>query len=100
MRNILTRVVSNSLYVFLILIDAISLNLFPKNPPRGVSSTVRRCVEKETGKEFACKIIDVSGDASDPDGVAIRESTLREISVLRGVVGHSFISTVQVLYNI
>jgi len=58
---------------------------------RGVSSTVRRCVEKETGKEFACKIIDVSGDASDPDGVAIRESTLREISVLRRVVGHSFI---------
>ena len=100
MRNILTHVLPDSLYVLVTLIDTISLNLFPKNFPRGVSSTVRRCVEKETGKEFACKIIDVSGDASDPDGVAIRESTLREISVLRRVVGHSYISTVQILYKI
>jgi len=58
---------------------------------RGVSSTVRRCVEKETGKEFACKIIDISGDSSDPEGRAIRESTVQEIQVLRRVAGHPYI---------
>ena len=29
---------------------------------RGVSSTVRRCVEKDTGKSYAAKIVDVSQD--------------------------------------
>ena len=59
---------------------------------RGVSSTVRRCIDKENGREFACKIIDVSGAASDPEGSAIRESTRREISILRRVAGHPYIS--------
>jgi len=58
---------------------------------RGVSSTVRRCIDKENGREFACKIIDVSGAASDPEGSAIRESTRREISILRRVAGHPYI---------
>ncbi|OQR79841.1 phosphorylase kinase gamma subunit-like [Tropilaelaps mercedesae] len=57
---------------------------------RGVSSTVRRCVEKNTGREFAAKIIDVSS----PD--AINESsflaaTRREIAILRRAAGHSHI---------
>lgn len=38
---------------------------------RGVSSTVRRCIEKETGKEFAAKIIDVSADLEDSQGECI-----------------------------
>ena len=59
---------------------------------RGVSSTVRRCVEKETGREYACKIMDISGDPSENDGPQLRESTLREISILRRVAGHPFIS--------
>jgi phosphorylase kinase gamma subunit len=59
---------------------------------RGVSSTVRRCIEKETGREFAAKIIDLAGQ--DPgDCEALREATLREISILREVAGHPYIST-------
>jgi len=58
---------------------------------RGVSSTVRRCVEKETGREYACKIMDISGDPSENDGPQLKESTLREISVLRRVAGHPYI---------
>ena len=61
---------------------------------RGVSSTVRRCVEKETGREYACKIMDISGDPSENDGPKLKESTLREISVLRRVAGHPYISTI------
>jgi phosphorylase kinase gamma subunit len=59
---------------------------------RGVSSTVRRCVEKETGREYACKIMDINGDPSETEGPAMRESTLREIAILRRVAGHPYIS--------
>ena len=59
---------------------------------RGVSSTVRRCVEKETGREYACKIMDINGDPSELDGPAMREAILREIAILRRVAGHPYIS--------
>ncbi|XP_001947448.1 phosphorylase b kinase gamma catalytic chain, skeletal muscle/heart isoform [Acyrthosiphon pisum] len=52
---------------------------------RGVSSTVRRCVEKETGMEFAAKIIDLSNDPEN------RGATLEEINILRMVIGHEYI---------
>jgi len=55
---------------------------------KGVSSTVRRAVLKETGTSFAVKIIDVSQDLVDPDGLTLREQTYREVSVLRQVAGH------------
>ncbi|RWS15625.1 phosphorylase b kinase gamma catalytic chain: skeletal muscle/heart isoform-like isoform X1 [Dinothrombium tinctorium] len=58
---------------------------------RGVSSTVRRCIEKESGKEFAAKIIDVSGDLEDSQGLTLRQATRREISILRIVAGHPYI---------
>ncbi|GAB6030229.1 hypothetical protein CHUAL_005905 [Chamberlinius hualienensis] len=58
---------------------------------RGVSSIVRRCIEKETGKEFAAKIIDINGDSDDLDGHATREATKREIQILRLVAGHSYV---------
>lgn len=58
---------------------------------RGVSSTVRRCIEKETGKEFAAKIIDVSADLEDSQGLTLRQATLREISILKLVAGHPYI---------
>jgi len=55
---------------------------------RGVSSTVRRAVLKETGGSFAVKIIDVSQDLVDSDGLSLKDQTFREISILRMVAGH------------
>ncbi|XP_043216018.1 phosphorylase b kinase gamma catalytic chain, skeletal muscle/heart isoform-like isoform X2 [Amphibalanus amphitrite] len=55
---------------------------------RGVSSTVRRCVDKETGTEYAVKIIDIS---EADHGSDIKESTHREVEVLRMVQGHPYV---------
>lgn len=57
---------------------------------RGVSSTVRRCIEKDTGKDYAAKIIDISADIDDSSG-SLREATIREIATLKLVAGHSYI---------
>ncbi|KAA0197266.1 hypothetical protein HAZT_HAZT003149, partial [Hyalella azteca] len=54
---------------------------------RGGCSVVRRCIEKETGQEFAAKIIDMS-DANDN---SILEATKREVQILRMVAGHPYI---------
>jgi len=59
---------------------------------RGVSSTVRRCVEKETGMEFAAKIIDLSNDPEN------RGATLEEINILRMVIGHEYSSKYYLIY--
>lgn len=48
-------------------------------------------IEKETGLEFAAKIIDVSADLEDATGMTLKEATLREISILRMLSGHPFI---------
>ncbi|XP_014248098.1 phosphorylase b kinase gamma catalytic chain, skeletal muscle/heart isoform [Cimex lectularius] len=52
---------------------------------RGISSTVRRCVDKETGLEYAVKIIDIS---TEPGALAC---TREEIRILRMVAGHRYI---------
>ncbi|KAK8405037.1 hypothetical protein O3P69_001545 [Scylla paramamosain] len=54
---------------------------------RGGCSVVRRCIEKETGQQYAAKIIDLS-DSSDE---GVYEATKREIEVLRMVAGHPYI---------
>ena len=59
---------------------------------RGVSSIVRRCIEKETGFEYAAKIIDVSSDPDDPQGLTLLQASHREISILQLAAGHRFIS--------
>jgi phosphorylase kinase gamma subunit len=53
---------------------------------KGISSVVRRVVEKSTGKEYAVKIVEYSGDE-------LKESTLREIEIMRLIGGHPNIST-------
>ncbi|XP_034237592.1 phosphorylase b kinase gamma catalytic chain, skeletal muscle/heart isoform isoform X5 [Thrips palmi] len=60
---------------------------------RGISSTVRRCIEKETGIEFAAKIIDLSNDSHDGggDGKTMLEATIEEVKILRLVAGHPYI---------
>jgi serine/threonine protein kinase len=52
---------------------------------------VRRCIDKETGKEYAAKIIDIgAADANDPQQML--EATRQEINILRQVMGHPYIS--------
>ena len=55
-------------------------------PYRGLSSTVRRCVSRETGQEFAVKIIDKSQDA------AVQESIMAEVDILSRLPQHPNIS--------
>ena len=50
---------------------------------KGLSSVVRKCVEKGTGKEYACKIIEFNDDSQEE-----RSATLREIQILKLVGGH------------
>lgn len=59
---------------------------------RGISSTVRRCIEKETGREFAAKIIDVGAESGDASPSQMLEATRQEIQILRQVMGHPYIS--------
>lgn len=56
---------------------------------RGVSSVVRKCTEKRTGKEYAVKIIDISGEKTD-DYTAehTKRDTIREINILKLCTGH------------
>lgn len=59
---------------------------------RGISSTVRRCIEKETGREFAAKIIDLGAESGDVSSAQMLEATRQEIAILRQVMGHPYIS--------
>ncbi len=60
---------------------------------RGISSTVRRCIEKETGIEYAAKIIDISNETHDGiDFHTMKDSTMQEVQILRRVAGHPYIS--------
>lgn len=55
----------------------------------GISSIVRRCIEKETGQEFAVKIIDISGEKSDIyEADLTKRDTVREINILKMCNGH------------
>ncbi|XP_055853988.1 phosphorylase b kinase gamma catalytic chain, skeletal muscle/heart isoform isoform X5 [Episyrphus balteatus] len=68
---------------------------------RGISSTVRRCIEKETGKEFAAKIIDLGGatEAGESNPLHMLEATRQEISILRQVMGHPYIIDLQDVFE-
>ncbi|KAK0165355.1 hypothetical protein PV328_003874 [Microctonus aethiopoides] len=59
---------------------------------RGISSTVRRCIEKETGIEYAAKIIDISNEPHDgAEGHTMKDATMQEVYILRKVAGHPYI---------
>lgn len=61
-----------------------------------MSSVVRRCVEKATGKEYAVKILDVSTEkSSEEEATELRVCTLREIKILKMLHGHKNISKFQ-----
>ena len=58
---------------------------------KGLSSVVYVCVEKNTGKEFAVKVMDLSEDHINADGMDIVQQIHEEIRLLRVVEGHHFI---------
>ncbi|XP_044737726.1 phosphorylase b kinase gamma catalytic chain, skeletal muscle/heart isoform isoform X1 [Chrysoperla carnea] len=68
---------------------------------RGISSTVRRCIEKETGIEYAAKIIDLSNDVSNNniETPSMLEATRQEVQILRHVAGHPFIIELQDVFE-
>ncbi|CAH1727814.1 unnamed protein product [Chironomus riparius] len=65
---------------------------------RGISSVVRRCIDKETGKEYAAKIIDL-GASEHNDCRQMLEATRQEINILRQVMGHPYIIELQDVFE-
>lgn len=58
---------------------------------------MRRCIEKETGQEYAVKIIDISGEKSDIyEADLTKRDTVREINILKMCKGHDNISKLTV----
>jgi len=60
---------------------------------RGISSTVRRCLEKATQTEYAVKMIDLTQEKDNDDLTEqLRDSTKKEMDVLRIGSAHPNIS--------
>ncbi|XP_069840863.1 phosphorylase b kinase gamma catalytic chain, liver/testis isoform isoform X1 [Dendropsophus ebraccatus] len=61
---------------------------------RGVSSTVRRCIHRETGRQYAVKIIEVTPERMSPEQLQeVRLSTAKELEILHHVSQHPSIIT-------
>lgn len=71
----------------------VKLTIFCLCFSRGVSSTVRRCFEKSTHKEYAVKIIDLTQEKDNDDQTdEFRQATKKEIQILRMCADHPHIS--------
>ena len=67
---------------------------------RGISSTVRRCLEKVTQTEYAVKMIDLTQEKDNDDLTELlRDSTKKEMEVLRIGSAHPNISKNLLLAN-
>jgi len=63
----------------------------------GASSTVRRCICKDTKEEFAVKILDLNSGYDTSE--VLKLECLREVSVLKQIAGHSNIIKLQDMYE-
>ncbi|XP_072346370.1 phosphorylase b kinase gamma catalytic chain, skeletal muscle/heart isoform-like isoform X1 [Scyliorhinus torazame] len=67
---------------------------------RGVSSVVRRCIERKTEIEYAVKIIDITSEHLTAEELEeISTSTVQEISILKAVSGHPHIISLNDCYE-
>ena len=60
---------------------------------------VRKCIHKQTGVAYAVKIMDISSDLIDEEGLTLREQTRREADILRLVSGHANIVTLHDVFE-
>ncbi|CAH1801384.1 unnamed protein product [Owenia fusiformis] len=59
---------------------------------KGISSVVRRCIEKQTGQEYAVKIMDVTEETtSDVQADEVTYAVKKEINILKMCAGHHHI---------
>ena len=58
---------------------------------KGLSSVVYGCVDKNSGKEYAVKMMDISQEHVNADGMGIIQQIHEEIRLLNMVEGHRFI---------
>lgn len=63
----------------------------------GASSTVRRCISKDTKEEFAVKILDLNSGVETIE--VLRAECMREVSILRKVAGHPNIIKLQDVFE-
>lgn len=64
----------------------------------GLASTVRLCIEKGTGLEFAVKIVDISTERqSEAEARRLYNETISEVNLLRQLSGHPSISEFSII---
>ena len=66
---------------------------------KGLSSVVYVCVEKSTGIEYAVKMMDISEEHINADGMGIVQQIHEEIRFLKVVEGHQFIISLIDVYE-